>query len=179
MPHIGYVAVTLAMVLALYATVVALVGAKRRQPELVASARNAAFGVAALLTLAVIILETLLLTGHFQTKYVYETSNHAAPLFFLITALWGSQNGSLLFWSWLMSMFGALALFQKWGSMRQMMPYVIAVIQFNLAFFTMLVVFVANPFEQLNFFPPDGTGMNPLLRHFGMIIHPPMLYLGF
>ncbi|MCB0177992.1 MAG: heme lyase CcmF/NrfE family subunit [Anaerolineae bacterium] len=179
MPHIGYVAVTLAMVLALYATVVALVGAKRRQPELVASARNAAFGVAALLTLAVIILETLLLTGHFQTKYVYETSNHAAPLFFLITALWGSQNGSLLFWSWLMSMFGALVLFQKWGSMRQMMPYVIAVIQFNLAFFTMLVVFVANPFEQLNFFPPDGTGMNPLLRHFGMIIHPPMLYLGF
>lgn len=179
MPHIGYVAVTLAMVLALYATVVALVGAKRRLPELVNSARNAAFGVAALLTLAVIILETLLLTGHYQTKYVYETSNQAAPLFFLVTALWGSQNGSLLFWSWLMSMFGALVLFQKWSSMRQMMPYVIAVIQFNLAFFTMLVVFVANPFEQLNFFPPDGTGMNPLLRHFGMIIHPPMLYLGF
>ncbi|MCB0168048.1 MAG: heme lyase CcmF/NrfE family subunit, partial [Anaerolineae bacterium] len=144
MPHVGYVAVTLAMVLALYATVVALVGAKRRLPELVTSARNAAFGVAALLTLAVVILETLLLTGHYQTKYVYETSNLAAPLFFRITALWGSQNGSLLFWSWLMSMFGALALFQKWGSMRQMMPYVIAVIQINLAFFTMLVVFVAN-----------------------------------
>ncbi|MCB9078457.1 MAG: heme lyase CcmF/NrfE family subunit [Anaerolineaceae bacterium] len=179
MPHVGYVAVTLAMVLALYATVVALVGAKRRLPELVASARNAAFGVAALLTLAVVILETLLLTGHYQTKYVYETSNLAAPLFFRITALWGSQNGSLLFWSWLMSMFGALALFQKWGSMRQMMPYVIAVIQINLAFFTMLVVFVANPFVQLDYFPPDGTGMNPLLRHFGMIIHPPMLYLGF
>ncbi|MCB0211708.1 MAG: heme lyase CcmF/NrfE family subunit, partial [Anaerolineae bacterium] len=70
-------------------------------------------------------------------------------------------------------------LFQKWGSMRQMMPYVIAVIQINLAFFTMLVVFVANPFEQSAFFPSDGTGMNPLLRHFGMIIHPPMLYLGF
>lgn len=179
MPHVGYVAVTLAMVLALYATVVALIGAKRRMPELVLSARNASFGVAGLTTLAVIILEYLLITGHFQTKYVYETSNLAAPFFFLVTALWGSQNGSLLFWSWLMSIFGALVLFQKWGSMRQMMPYVIAVIQFNMAFFTGLVVFVANPFEQLGFFPPDGTGMNPLLRHFGMIIHPPMLYLGF
>ena len=84
-----------------------------------------------------------------------------------------------LFWSWLMAIFAALALLIKWGSLRTLMPYVIAVTQLNLAFFTMLVVFVANPFEQLNVFPVDGTGMNPLLRHYGMIIHPPMLYLGF
>src|SRR5690606_32107778 len=70
-------------------------------------------------------------------------------------------------------------LLKKWGSMQNMMPYVIAVMQFTLAFFLMLSVFVANPFEQLDFFPPDGTGLNPLLRHFGMIIHPPVLYTGF
>lgn len=179
MPNIGYVAMTLALALALYATIVAVVGAQRRVPELVTSARNAAFGVTGFLTLAVIIIEYLLITGHYQTKYVFETSNRAAPIFYRMTALWGGQDGSLLFWSWLMSIFAALVLLKKWGSMRIMMPYVVAVTQITVAFFVMLVVFVANPFEQLDFFPADGTGLNPLLRHFGMIIHPPMLYTGF
>lgn len=179
MPHIGFVAVTLALALAAYAAVVSVVGARKQIPELVSSARNASFGVMGFITLAVIILEYLLITGHYQTRYVYNTTNNAAPLFFRITALWGSQNGSLLFWSWLMSIFAALVLLRKWGSMRVMLPYVIGIIQVNLVFFLGLIVFVANPFEQQNFFPPDGLGMNPLLRHYGMIIHPPMLYTGF
>lgn len=179
MPNIGYVAITLALTLAVYAGVVALIGAQRKASELVVSARNAAFGVTGFITLAVIIIEYLLITGHYQTKYVYEVSNRAAPLFYRVTALWGGQDGSLLFWSWLMSIFAALVLLRKWGSMRVMMPYVIAVTQVTVAFFVSLVVFVANPFEQLEFFPPDGQGLNPLLRHFGMIIHPPMLYIGF
>jgi cytochrome c-type biogenesis protein CcmF len=179
MPNIGYVATTLAFALAIYAAVVAVMGARRRTPELVISARNAAFGVTALITIAIIIIEYLLITGHFQTKYVYEVSNQAAPLHFRMFALWGGQDGSLLFWSWLMSIFAALVLFKKWGPMRVLMPYVIAVTQITLAFFIGLVVFVANPFEQLPFFPADGAGLNPLLRHWGMIIHPPVLYLGF
>lgn len=179
MPNIGYVAATLALILAVYAAVVAVVGAQRRTPELVTSARNAAFGVTGFITLAVVVIEYLLITGHYQTKYVSEVSNRAAPLFYRMTALWGGQDGSLLFWSWLMSIFAALVLVRKWGSMRVMMPYVIAVTQITVAFFVGLVVFVANPFEQLNFAPADGSGLNPLLRHFGMIIHPPMLYAGF
>lgn len=135
MPNIGYVAMTLALTLALYATFVAVVGAQRRVPELVTSARNAAFGVTGFLTLAVIIIEYLLITGHYQTKYVFETSNRAAPIFYRMTALWGGQDGSLLFWSWLMSIFAALVLLKKWGSMRIMMPYVIAVTQITVAFF--------------------------------------------
>lgn len=179
MPNIGYAAITLALLLALYAVVVAVVGAQRRVPELVESARNAALGVAGFLTVAIIIIEYLLISEHYQTKYVYDVSNRAAPLFYRVTALWGGQNGSLLFWSWLMSLFAALVLLKKWGSMRVMMPYVVAVTQITVAFFVGLIVFVANPFEQLNFFPPDGTGLNPLLRHYGMVIHPPVLYIGF
>ena len=179
MPNIGYVAITLAFVLTVYATIVAVIGARWRLPELVVSARNATFGVTGLITLAVVILEYLLITGHYQTKFVSQATNSAAPLFFRMTALWGGQNGSLLFWSWLMSIFAALVLLNKWNSMRMMMPYVIAVMQFTLGFFLMLNVFVANPFEQLDFFPADGNGLNPLLRHFGMIIHPPVLYIGF
>ncbi len=179
MPNVGYVTISLAFILASYAAVVAVVGAQRRVPELVVSARNAALAVAGLLTLAVIIIEYLLITGHYQTQYIYEVSNRAAPLFYRVTALWGGQNGSLLFWSWLMSIFAGLVLLRKWGSMRIMMPYVIAVTQITLAFFIGLVVFVANPFEQLDLFPADGAGLNPLLRHFGMAIHPPVLYIGF
>ncbi|GAB4436140.1 MAG: heme lyase CcmF/NrfE family subunit [Anaerolineae bacterium] len=179
MPNVGYVSVVIALSLSIYAAVVAVVGARRRVPELISSARNAAFGVTGFLTLAVLVIEYLLITGHYQTKYIYEVSNRASPLFYRVTALWGGQDGSLLFWSWLMSIFTALVLLKKWGSMRIMMPYVLAVSQVVVAFFAFLVVFVANPFEQLEFFPADGAGLNPLLRHFGMVIHPPILYIGF
>ncbi|MFQ5612581.1 MAG: heme lyase CcmF/NrfE family subunit [Anaerolineae bacterium] len=179
MPNIGFVALVLSLALAAYATVVAVVGARRQRRELIASARNAALAVTALLTVSVAALEFLLIVGDYQTNYVFEVSNRAMPLFYRITALWGGQDGSLLFWSWLMSIFAAAVLVRKWGSMRLMMPYVVAVMQVTLVFFIGLVIFVANPFEQLPFSPADGNGLNPLLRHYGMIIHPPLLYLGF
>ena len=160
--------------------------------------------MAGLLTLAVIVLEYLLVSGDFRTLYVAQVTNRAMPLFFKLTALWGSQAGSLLFWSWLMSLFGAAVLLRKWGRMRPLMPYVIAVTQITLAFFVSLIsgawallgapleglgltgagqlladMATMNPFYQLGFTPADGNGLNPLLRHWGMIIHPPMLYLGF
>jgi cytochrome c-type biogenesis protein CcmF len=204
MANVGYVALLLALILGLYATVAALVGARRRVPELILSARNAALTVTGLLTLAVIVLEYLLIRGDFRTLYVAEVSNQAMPVFFKMTALWGSQAGSLLFWSWLMSLFSGAVLLRKWGKMRTLMPYVIAVTQVTLVFFISLISGVwallaaplealglasgaqlladmvnINPFHQLGFTPADGNGLNPLLRHWGMIIHPPMLYLGF
>ncbi len=204
MPNIGYTALLLALVLALYAAVAAWVGARRRVPELVMSARNAALSVAGLLTLAVAVLEYLLISGDFRTQYVAQVTNRAMPLFFKMTALWGSQAGSLLFWSWLMSLFGAAVLLRKWGTMRALMPYVIVVIQVTLVFFISLTsevwallaaplealglggasqllaeMVAVNPFHQLGFTPADGNGLNPLLRHWGMVVHPPVLYLGF
>ena len=79
MPYVGYIATVLAFVVAIYAAVVAVVGARRRMPELIISARYAAFAATSLVTIAVIIIEYLLITGHYQTKYVYEVSNLAAP----------------------------------------------------------------------------------------------------
>jgi cytochrome c-type biogenesis protein CcmF len=204
MANVGYVALLLALVLSIYAAVAALVGARRQAPELVMSARNAALAVTGLLTLAVVILEVLLISGDFRTLYVAEVSNRAMPVFFKMTALWGSQAGSLLFWSWLMSLFSGAVLLRKWGKMRTLMPYVVVVTQITLAFFVALIsgfwtllagplgalgatgaaellgdMVTINPFHQLGFTPADGNGLNPLLRHWGMIIHPPMLYLGF
>lgn len=179
MPNIGYGALVLAFALAIYALVTSIVGGRGKRPELVLSARNATLLVTALLTVSVAALEYLLIVGDFRTSFVFEASNRAMPLFYRMTALWGGQEGSLLFWSWLMSFFTAAVLLRKWDSMRTLMPYVIAVLAITLAFFMGLVAFVANPFEQLAFVPADGNGLNPLLRHWGMIIHPPMLYLGF
>jgi len=179
MPNIGYTAQVLAFVLAIYAAVMATVGAQKNRPNLLVSAKNAALGVTGLLTIAVIALEYLLITRHYQTEYVANVTNNAATLFFRMTALWGGQNGSLLFFAWLMSLFAGAVVTIKWGSVRSLIPYVIAVMQIVLTFFVGLVTFVANPFEQLAFFPADGQGLNPLLYHWGMIIHPPVLYTGF
>jgi cytochrome c-type biogenesis protein CcmF len=120
------------------------------------------------------------------------------PLYLKVTALWGGQAGSLLFWSWLMGTFAGLALLRKWDRDRAFMPYVIAVMMITLGFFIGLIVFFENPFLRLwtsatgatvsSMLQPagavplllsDGRGLNPLLRHPGMIIHPPMLYTGF
>jgi cytochrome c-type biogenesis protein CcmF len=204
MADLGYAALLLALVLAVYASVAAWTGERRRAGELVMSARNAALAVAGLLTIAVAIEVYLLLSGDFRTLYVAQVTNRAMPAFFKLTALWGSQAGSLLFWSWLMSLFGAAVVLGQWGRMRPLMPYVIAVTQITLAFFVSLIsgmwallahplealgqpasarlmadMETLNPFHQLGFMPNDGSGLNPLLRHWGMIVHPPVLYLGF
>jgi cytochrome c-type biogenesis protein CcmF len=114
-----------------------------------------------------------------------------------VTAWWGGQAGSLLFWSWLMSAFASLVTLRKWDRDREFLPWVIVVACVTMAFFIGMNVFFENPFAQLYqttagiephtfhpansilFTPDDGRGLNPLLRHPGMIIHPPMLYLGF
>jgi cytochrome c-type biogenesis protein CcmF len=204
MADVGYVALLLALVMAVYAGVTAWVGDRRRAPEMVVSARNGVLAVAALLTFCVTVELYLLLSGDFRTLYVAEVTNRAMPAFFKLTALWGSQAGSLLFWSWLMSLFGAAVMLVQWGRMRPFMPHVIGVTQITLAFFLSLISGVwalvaspleglglttaaqlmadmerLNPFYQLGFTPADGSGLNPLLRHWGMIVHPPVLYLGF
>jgi len=204
MAHVGYAALLLALALSLYAGAAAWVGERRRLPELVLSARNATLAVAGLLTLAVAIEIGLLISGDFRTEYVAQVTNRAMPTFFKVTALWGNQAGSLLFWSWLMSLFGAAVVLGNWGRVRVLMPHVIIVTQVTLFFFLSLVsggwallagplsafgwndaaalfrdMRSVNPFHQLGFTPVDGNGLNPLLRHWGMIVHPPVLYLGF
>jgi cytochrome c-type biogenesis protein CcmF len=120
------------------------------------------------------------------------------PYYLKITALWGGQAGSLVFWSWLLSAFASAVTLRKWDRDREFLPWVIIVSLVTLAFFISLNLFLENPFERLwqtaaggvvtalfrpagaiPYIPADGSGLNPLLRHPGMIIHPPMLYLGF
>lgn len=199
--EIGFVATILAFAASLYAVAASLLGARSRRTQFVLSGRNAAYLTAVMLTVACLTLLVALIVEDYTIAYVWSVSNPNTQLFYRVTALWGSQAGSLLFWSFLMSAFSAIAIALNWREQRRLMPYVIAYSMAVLAFFLGLSLFIENPFERFwvlggevveaalqpaASFAPDyarladsAQGLNPLLRHFGMAIHPPMLYLGF
>lgn len=196
---IGLFAIGIAFILAVYATAASAYGGYTNRSAWVESARNAALLVFPLLTLAVLIIVYALLTLDFSLAYVVDVSSQSMSPFLRVTALWGGQSGSILFWAWLMAGFVAVVLVRKWQRNRELMPYVIAVSMLTTAFFVGLTVFITNPFARLwhvpgandlitavfqpagamSYVPQDGEGLNPLLRHFGMIGHPPTTYLGF
>ncbi|MEW6750907.1 MAG: heme lyase CcmF/NrfE family subunit [Candidatus Latescibacterota bacterium] len=178
MTDVGYLALCLALVTAGYTVAAALAGARRGSPVLVRSAENGLLAVGALLTLAVVALWHALLTRDFQVQYVAENSNRAMSSFYTVAALWGGQNGSLLFWGWVLSLYGVAVVLVNRHRHRALMPYVVAVLASTGFFFALLHLFAADPFQRLPFTPPDGRGLNPLLQHPAMAIHPPMLYLG-
>jgi cytochrome c-type biogenesis protein CcmF len=184
MENLGSLAILLAFCVAIYATVASVVGRVRRKPFLVESGRRAVYGVWMLVTVASIVLVHALLTGDFRLAYVSEHSNNALPLLYKWAAWWSGQEGSLLFWMWLLSTYTAVVAFTNRRRHRDMMPWVLAILTTIEVFFLTMNNFVANPFrllanEGLIVKPPDGSGLSPVLQYPAMAIHPPMLYLGY
>lgn len=176
---LGYAAVLLAFAAAVYAAVSSVYGARKNDLRWVESARNAIAITFPLILLASILIIILLLTNDFSVQYVWRVTSTEMPAYLKVTALWGGQAGSLLFWNLLLSAFTTAAMLRKWDDQRALMPYAIMVGAITQIFFLGLVAFVENPFTPSDVIPLEGQGLNPLLRHPGMIIHPPMLYLGF
>ena len=179
MGDIGYYAILFAGFFSLYAGVASFWGGKLRSPELIASSRGAAYVVTVLATIAVLALEYVLLTDNFLFAGVATTSNRSLPMAYKGAALWGGQANSLLFWVWLLTIFSAFVHYQNREKNQALMPYVTTVIMGTALFFFILLIFSDNPFWILNPAPPDGRGLNPLLQDPAMVIHPPMLYLGY
>jgi cytochrome c-type biogenesis protein CcmF len=196
--NFGYGSLVLTFLVSLYGIGASIYGLRRGLPAWVDSARNAMLLTWPLLTLTALSIITLLLIGSYEVNYVASVTSSSMPFYLRITALWGGQAGSLIFWSWLMAAFASAATLRRWERDREFLPWVIVVLLVTLAFFLSLSIFIENPFERLwldsggnvapamfqpagstLFKPQDGNGLNPLLRHPGMIIHPPMLYLGF
>lgn len=195
--EIGYGLLVIGLVNSMYGAVAALYGRAHKGEDWIQSARISALIGFPLLTASVILLEVLIFTGRYDVAYVYEVGSHSLPGYLKIAALWGGQFGSLLFWCWLM----ALMLFVYTLRHRHTddrLPWMIAIPQFTIAFFLVIIIFVSNPFNRmfidvngnqilsvlqpantLAILPQDGAGLNPLLRHPGMVLHPPVLYLGF
>jgi cytochrome c-type biogenesis protein CcmF len=195
--NFGFGVLTITFLVTLYSVFAAIYGEIKKIPALVESARRAMLLTWPLLSFAAALLIFLLVNNHFEVQFVYEVTSRSMPPYLKLTAWWGGQAGSILFWSWLMSAFASLVTLRKWDRDREFLPWVILVGCITMAFFIGLNVFFENPFSQLYqtpagieahtfqpassslFTPQDGRGLNPLLRHPGMIIHPPMLYLGF
>jgi len=184
MENLGSLAILMAFCVALYATLASVIGRVRRKPFLVESGRRAVYAVWVLVTTASVILVHALLTGDFRFAYVAEHSNNALPVLYKFAAWWSGQEGSLLFWMWLLSSYTAVVAFTNRRRHRDMMPWVLAILTTIEIFFLTLNNFVANPFkllanEGLIVKVPDGSGLSPVLQYPAMAIHPPMLYLGY
>ena len=184
MENIGALSILIAFCLAVFAVMASLAGKYGRRPFLVISAERAVYATWILLTTASVVLIVSLIQGDYRLAYVAGHSNKAMSGVYKFTAWWGGQEGSLLFWSWILSTYSAVIVFTNRRKFRDMMPLVIAIMMSTLAFFAGLITFVASPFKVLMagggiITVPDGNGLSPLLQWWTMAIHPPFLYLGY
>jgi cytochrome c-type biogenesis protein CcmF len=184
MEVLGALAILFAFCLSVYAFLGSIVGIVKQRPYLQKSAERAVLGVFVLVTAASGILVFFLTTSDFRLAYVAAHSNRAMPVMYKFASWWGGQEGSLLLWSWLLSVYSAVVVWTNRKRHTGMMPWVIAVLQFTQIFFLVLNAFVEPPFHVLAVgrgvqTMQDGQGLNPLLQYWMMAIHPPMLYLGY
>jgi cytochrome c-type biogenesis protein CcmF len=179
MASLGSVLLALAFVAAVTAGIVALVW-RHDERKLVLS-RRIVYAFFFLVTACVAIIEVEFLADNFAFKIVQEHSSLETPTFYKVAAMWSSQEGSLLLWAWVLSIFSSAALYFTRNKLRALVPWATAVLMGIASFFTGLMLFApdVDPFAQLNPAPSDGIGLNPLLQHPSMMIHPPMLYSGY
>jgi cytochrome c-type biogenesis protein CcmF len=176
----GSAALALAFLTLVFAVVAALLGRKGDERWVLIS-RRAVYGACALLTLCVVLIELAFARDDFSFKIVAQHSSLETPTFYKMAAMWSSQEGSLLLWAWVLSIASSLALYATRSKLREIVPYATAVMAGIASFFTGLMLFAGgvNPFAKLSPVPLDGIGLNPLLQHPSMMIHPPMLYSGY
>ena len=177
---LGSAALVLAFFAAVFAAVAALVG-RRGDRRWIDFSRRLVYALFALLTVCVAIIEVAFAGNDFSFNIVQQHSSIETPAFYKMAAMWSSQEGSLLLWAWVLSIAASIALYATRNRLRELVPYATAVMAGIAAFFTGLMLFApdVNPFATLSPAPADGIGLNPLLQHPSMMIHPPMLYSGY
>ena len=180
MATIGSYTVLAAFIVCAYAIAVSVAGARRRSLQLVESGVGAFYSVTALMTLASAIIVYAFVTEDYSIRYVDRYSDSVQPLFYKLTSYWGGLDGSIMFWVFLLSVFGAIAVKTNRESQRELIPYVVAVVGAVQLFFLFVMIVHNDPFATyLTEAPVDGRGLNPLLQNPYMAIHPPSLYIGF
>ena len=179
LPELGQIALILALLVAALQALLPLLGARRGIAPLMALARPAAFLQLALVGLAFAILTHGFVVQDFSLRYVAENSNSLLPMVYRYTAVWGAHEGSLLLWALILALWtAAVAQFSKALPMP-VVARVLGVMGVVAIGFLAFLIFTSNPFERLLPAAAEGRDLNPLLQDPGMIIHPPMLYLGY
>jgi cytochrome c-type biogenesis protein CcmF len=179
MAPLGFACLLLALAVCVYGIGASLYGVRTGRVEFSESGRRSVYALAGVLTVAFAVLEVAFLTNDFTFNTVADTSSRTTPAFYRAAAVWASQEGSLLLWAWLMSLWSSLALFLTRKRMRDIAAYATAIMLGFGGFFVSLMVFYANPFQTTSPAPAEGGGLDPLLRFPTMMIHPPMLYSGY
>jgi cytochrome c-type biogenesis protein CcmF len=175
----GRTLLVLGLALAVYGIGASIYGARSGKAEWVDSGRRSVYALAGLMTIAWVIVEAAFVRSDFSFNVVAQHSSTTTPLFYKLAAPWSSQEGSLLLWVWLLSLWSSLVLFLTRRRMREIAPYATAVLLGFAVFFASLAAFWANPFGTTANPPTEGAGLDPLLLHPSMMIHPPMLYSGY
>ena len=176
---LGAIALTLALVFAVYAVATSALGASLGRPALAASGRRAVLVVAAFLLIASGSLIGAFLTHDFGAVYVAQHSSLAMPWYYSLSAFYGGQEGSLLYWATMLSVFSAIAILLHRRADARLMPWVAVTLMTIETFFLVMLNFVTSPFNRTTIPPVDGAGLNPILQDPGMLIHPPMLLMGY
>ena len=179
LPLFGSVAVLAVMLAASYTFAVALAAGSSGRPRTLQAARLGAYGTVCLIGVAVLCLTYAFVTHDFRLRYVAAHSDRSMPTVYLLTALWGGQDGSILWWLFLLG--GYIGVCVRWldGRHLELQPYILATLMVVALFFCVVMTFSANPFsESLSGARSDGLGMNALLQNYWMTIHPPCLYAG-
>jgi cytochrome c-type biogenesis protein CcmF len=180
MANLGTFLLLASFVICSYTAVASVVGARRGSRRLIESGVGGLYLVAALMAVATAVIVNAFLTDDFSIRYIAQESETLQPFWYKVTAYWGGLNGSIMFWVFLLSVFGSIAVYVNKERHRELIPYVVATISTVEAFFLYLMVVHKNPFATYLTPPPaDGTGLNPLLQNYWMAIHPPSLYTGF
>ncbi|MEZ8820080.1 heme lyase CcmF/NrfE family subunit [Vibrio sp. 10N.222.54.A1] len=178
--EIGHFAMILSLGLALLLSVLPLYGAARNNTLLMNSARPLSWGMFGFLAISFFILCYAFYTNDFTIQYVASNSNSQLPWYYRITAVWGAHEGSLLLWVLIQAGWTvAVATFSR-GMPQESVARVLAIMGLITVGFLLFIIVTSNPFlRTLPFFPVDGRDLNPLLQDPGLIIHPPMLYMGY
>ncbi|KAA0694597.1 heme lyase CcmF/NrfE family subunit [Halopseudomonas laoshanensis] len=179
-PELGQIALIIALVLAVLQATVPLYGAWRGDSLAMGFAQPAAIAQCLFVLFAFLCLVHAFVTNDFSVTYVALNSNSALPWYYRVSAVWGGHEGSLLLWALILATWTlAVAIFSR-DLPDEMLSRVLAVMGMISVGFLLFMLMTSNPFDrQLPFYPADGNDLNPLLQDFGLIVHPPMLYMGY
>ena len=178
LPFFGSLFFSATAAVAIYTVTMGVIAGRGRL-ELTPAVRSGVYACLGLVGVAVFTLGYAFQAHDFRIRYVLRYSDRSMPWYYLVASLWGGQDGSLLWWSFLLTIYSAICAFSLRKRLPELAPYIMATLMSILVFFCVLMLFAANPFATVaSGSAPDGEGLNPLLQNYWMMIHPPMLYLG-
>ncbi|ARU65368.1 c-type cytochrome biogenesis protein CcmF [Histophilus somni] len=178
--ELGNYALALSLAISVLLSIFPLWGAEKGNVQMMALARPMTYGLFVSLTVSFVALFYLFLTNDFSVQYVVNNSNTNLPLQYRLSAVWGSHEGSLLLWIWLLTLWSAAVAFLSKQLPQEAVARVLAIMGIITIGFLLFVMFTSNPFDRtFPDFPVEGRELNPLLQDIGLIFHPPLLYMGY